>query len=111
MDDDQGTSLIFINSATGKAMFDEIKSEVIFKKVEINEAVKYNSAAIKSASYNSKRAGFFEDLDQLPFDRLVKKHCSVAMRARIKRKTRAFIAGGLRKIGLFEFVNMYRNRV
>lgn len=111
MDDDQGTSLIFINSATGKAMFDEIKSEVIFKKVEINEAVKYNSAVIKSASYNSKRAGFFEDLDQLPFDRLVKKHCSVAMRARIKRKTRAFIAGSLRKIGLFEFVNKCRNRM
>lgn len=110
MDDDQGTSLLLINSATGKAMFDKIKSEIIFEKVDMNEAVKYNSAATKSAIYNSKRAGFFEELDQLPFDRLVEKYCSVAMSARIKRKTRALLAGVLRKMGLFEYVNMYRNR-
>ena len=31
MDDDKGTSLIFINSETGQTLFDEIKDKMIYK--------------------------------------------------------------------------------
>lgn len=42
MDDDKGISLLFINSEVGKEMFNKIRNEIIYKEVDINEAVKYN---------------------------------------------------------------------
>lgn len=110
MDDDKGTSLVFVNSNAGRGMFNELKSEIVYEKVNINEAVSYNPAATKTAKYNPKRVGFFKELGQMPFDRLVNKYCRVAINVRIKRKTRVFLAGILRKMGLLEFVNKYRNR-
>lgn len=94
MDDDKGTSLIFVNSTKGQAMFEKINDKILFKEVDINQAVLYNSAAIKSVEYNPKRESFFEELEKLPFDKLVNKYCTDEMSVRIKRKIK-FI---LRKI-------------
>lgn len=54
MDDDKGTSLILINSEIGQMLFSEIKGRMGYQEVDIQEAIKYNSAAIKSSSYNPK---------------------------------------------------------
>ena len=47
LDDDMGTSLILVNSDAGQAMLEQIKEKVTCKKVDLNEAIKYNAAAIK----------------------------------------------------------------
>jgi len=91
MDDDQGTSLIFVNSVNGQSMLKQIKDDILYKEVDINKAISYNSAAIKSAVYNSKRDAFFEGLGKLSFDQLVKKYCSESLYVRTKRKAKSVI--------------------
>lgn len=91
VDDDKGTSLIFVNSEFGHRLFNEIKEKMSYQKVDIQEAVKYNSAAIKSSKYNLNRDGFMSEKDNLPFDRLVKKYCGEPMSIRIKNKVRVGI--------------------
>lgn len=98
MDDDKGTSLVFINSTSGRAMFEKIKNKTIYKEAEINKAVYYNSAAIKSARHNLKRQEFFCELDQLSFDRLVKKYCAERFTVSAKRRVKSAIGILLRKM-------------
>lgn len=101
MDDDKGTSLIFVNSKAGQAMIEQIADKMKFKEVDINEAVKYNSAAIKSVDTNSNREKFFEELHKLTFDELVKKYCTDKLSIRVKRKTKAVLKKILMKVRLF----------
>lgn len=108
MDDDKGTSLIFVNSKKGQKMFKEIKDDILYKEVDINEAVSYNSAAVKSAKYNPKRNDFFRDLDRLPFDQLVKKYCSDAISFRVKKKIKGAIRLTLNYVGLLNVIKKYK---
>lgn len=86
LDDDKGTSLVFINSSNGQYMFDQIKNNMLYREVDIESAVFYNSSAIQPAKYNNKRDSFFEELDKLPFDELINKYCTDNIFVRIKRK-------------------------
>ncbi|BES66458.1 Coenzyme F420 hydrogenase/dehydrogenase, beta subunit C-terminal domain [Gottschalkiaceae bacterium SANA] len=104
MDDDKGTSLIFVNSESGQSVFNEIKDGMIYKEVDLEEAVKYNSAAIKSSQYNAKRDMFMAEKDNLSFDRLVKKNCTDKLTIRIKRKFRLIIKKIVIKLGLMNVI-------
>lgn len=86
MDDDKGTSLIFVNSKNGQEIFNSISCGIKFKEVDINEAVKYNSSAIKSVSKNPNRDYFFAELNNLEFNQLVNKYCTDKLDTRIKNK-------------------------
>jgi coenzyme F420-reducing hydrogenase beta subunit len=79
MDDDKGTSLLFINSEQGRAIFNAIQPELFCTIVNINEAVKFNSAAIESVKYNSKRKQFMKQKDIMDFDKVVKKYCTTSL--------------------------------
>lgn len=74
MDDDKGTSLVVINSAKGKVLFEQIKERLVYKETELDEAVNYNSAMVKSAECPKNREKFMKEVDSLPFDVLVKKY-------------------------------------
>ena len=100
MNDDKGTSLIFVNSKAGQTMIEQIEDKMKFKAVDINEAVKYNSAAIKSASSNPNRNQFFKELHKLNFNKLVKKYCRDKLPVRIKRKTKSVASAILKKLGI-----------
>ncbi|EOC99328.1 Coenzyme F420 hydrogenase/dehydrogenase, beta subunit C-terminal domain [Caldisalinibacter kiritimatiensis] len=101
MDDDKGTSLVFVNSIAGQAMFEKLKDKILFNEVDINEAVKYNSAAIKSVKYNPKRIDFFNEINNgEPFDRLVKKYCTDSITTIVKMKSKILIYRLLKNTGL-----------
>lgn len=100
MDDDQGTSLIFVNSFRGQEMFDSISSKMKYIEVDINEAVQYNSAAIKSVKANSNRENFFRNLEKMDFDQLVNKYCKDKLMIRIKKKIKSLLLGFLKKLGI-----------
>jgi len=100
MDDDKGTSLVFINSLKGQAVIEEIKDRIVYKEVNIDQAVKYNSSAVESAEYNINREDFFEELDKLPFDLLVKKYCKEPLDVRIKKSMKRSAYTVVKKIGL-----------
>lgn len=76
MDDDKGTSLILVNSKKGKLMFNDISERMIFKEVDIFQAIKFNLPAVKSVKPNKNRDEFFLHLNRLPFDKLVKRYCT-----------------------------------
>ncbi|MBM7869850.1 coenzyme F420-reducing hydrogenase beta subunit [Clostridium pascui] len=104
MDDDKGTSLIFVNSIIGQYMLENIKDKILYKETDINEAIFYNSSAIKSVKYNPKRENFFKEINQLSFDKLVQKYCSDNILVRIKKKLKAVVRTILKKIGLLVVV-------
>lgn len=74
LDDNKGTSLVIVNSKKGQELFENIKEKIIFKNVDIQEAIKYNMSMIESAKMDKNRKKFFENLDKLDFDKLVKKY-------------------------------------
>lgn len=76
MDDDKGTSLMFINSDKGRKLFNKIEDKCEYKRIDIIEAIKYNYSAIKSVYKNHNRHIFFKNIDLIPFDKLVMKYCS-----------------------------------
>ena len=49
MNDEKGTSLIFINSLKGKEIFESIKENLIYKNVDFYQSIKYNQSMIKSS--------------------------------------------------------------
>lgn len=104
MDDDKGTSLIFVNSDKGKKVFEVISSKMEYKDVNIEDAVKYNPAAIKSASYNPKRESFMKKRNKLSFDKLVKKYCIENFSIRIRKVIKSRLRGLLFRLGLIEVV-------
>ncbi|WP_315119212.1 Coenzyme F420 hydrogenase/dehydrogenase, beta subunit C-terminal domain [uncultured Clostridium sp.] len=97
MDDDKGTSLIFVNSASGQYMLEDIKDRILYKEVDINRAVLYNPSAIKSVEHNLKRENFFEELERLSFEELVRKYCKDSILTGIKRKLKSIIYNVLKK--------------
>ncbi|CDA10663.1 Coenzyme F420 hydrogenase/dehydrogenase, beta subunit C-terminal domain [Intestinibacter bartlettii] len=73
LDDNRGTSLIFINSESGKSIFEDIKKNIIFKIVDIEKAVAFNPSAFKGALYNKKRSNFYKKYEKIEFDLLINK--------------------------------------
>lgn len=98
MDDNKGISLIFINSEKGKDIFEKIKDKIIYKEVDIKQAVKYNPSAVESAKYNIRRNDFFRNLDKQPFDILVKKYCKDTIINKITKLIKNLLLNILRKI-------------
>jgi hypothetical protein len=110
MDDDKGTSLVFVNSARGKSMFNQINGNILYKEVDINKVVDYNPSAVKSVDYNPKREKFFVELDKISFDKLVKKYCSDSILFRTKRKVKYFVYLVLKKTGLLNVAKCVSRR-
>lgn len=96
MFDNKGTSLVLINSLKGQKMFDIISDKMRYKAVDINEAVKYNTAAYKSCAENKNRDKFMNEITAENFDKVVKKYtkqnfikrCLVKIKRIIKRMCR-----------------------
>lgn len=88
MDDENGVSLVIVNSQKGKKILDIIEDNIEIKKVELNEAISYNTSAIKSANYTPRRDYFFNKIDRFKFDKLVDKTIkgSLFLRVRVKVK-------------------------
>jgi coenzyme F420-reducing hydrogenase beta subunit len=103
MDDDRGTSLILINTGKGHEMFQKIKSKMLYKEVNLDKAVLYNPNAITSVRYNPKRDKFFQDLDQFPFDQIVKKYSKETIFAKVIKKIKGKLKSLLKK---FNIINL-----
>lgn len=52
MNDEKGTSLLFVNSNKGKEIFEKLKPFIVYKKVDFYQAIKYNPSMIKSSQKN-----------------------------------------------------------
>lgn len=84
IDDDKGTSLVLINSKRGKDIIFCIDEKIEKVEVDINEAIKYNSSAIKSSYNNPRRKYFFKRINRVDFDKLVDKSLMGTLNVRLK---------------------------
>lgn len=73
IDDDKGTSLVFVNTEKGHRIFELLSEKNLHFEVDITEAVKYNTSAINSANEPTNRAQFMNQLSIQPFTNLSKK--------------------------------------
>lgn len=76
MDDNKGTSLVIVNSNKGKELIEKIKNKIIYQEVNFEEAIKCNPSMTKSVGMNKNRDKFFDNIDNMKFDKLVKKYTS-----------------------------------
>lgn len=92
-DDDTGISILLVNSTKAKLIFDEIKCEMEFKKVDINKAFTYNHH--KPIKKHCKRKRFFKNLNKMTVEDNVNNCLKVNMVRKFlgmcKRKVRKFL--------------------
>lgn len=75
MDQDKGTSLVMVNSPKGQALFDSIKDKIEWRQFTMDDAKAGNPAMVDSLiSQTPNRGTFFEDLDNMPFEKVAAKH-------------------------------------
>lgn len=74
MDDDKGTSLVIVNSEKGKKIFESVKDKIEYQKVDFDDAISHNPSMVSSSKQDFNREKFFENLDTMPFDKLVSKY-------------------------------------
>lgn len=79
---------MIVNSEFGISLFNSVKPEIEYQEVDLDEVIKYNSAAIKSSEYNPKRDKFLSDLDHLQFNKLVYKYCEDSLVVKLKRRAK-----------------------
>lgn len=72
--DDKGTSLVIINSDKGKELFEKIDKDIVKKEISFEDAIKFNKNMTFSVEKNKNRDKFFENLNNISFDKLCKKY-------------------------------------
>lgn len=60
MDDDKGTSLVFVHSEAGQKLFDAVSDSVVRTSALVEEAVKHNPSVVSSSVVSDKRTVFFQ---------------------------------------------------
>lgn len=75
MDDNQGTSVVLLNSQKGIELFDSIKDQIKTKELPLSAVLPGNRALLQPiAKPTINRDDYYRDLDRLPFDAVVKKY-------------------------------------
>jgi coenzyme F420-reducing hydrogenase beta subunit len=86
MDDDKGTSLVFIHTIQGERLLNEIKANFILETQDISKAIEWNSAMIQSVPLTERRKYFFKALDKNKFSDMSSYIDKDRLWVRIKRK-------------------------
>jgi len=84
MDDDKGTSLVVVNSEKGEGLFNDVKGNAIAEIVNLDDAIRFNSAMIRSVKKPVARDRFMSDLNRLSFPKLYKKYCKTKLKVKLK---------------------------
>lgn len=85
MDDGLGTSLVLVNSKRGLSSFEKLGSRVRVTETDASEAVKYNSAAVKSVARPENRDEFFRILQCCGFGKEMHRFLAEPFFVRVKK--------------------------
>ena len=69
-----GVSMAIINSAKGRVLFDNIRSDMIVEEHTIEEAISANDALIKRSEYSRYRDKIYHQLDKYGLEKVIKKY-------------------------------------
>lgn len=90
MYDGKGTSLIFIQSQKGKALFQQVQDRARIKEQDFAKAIRHNPSMIQSSTLSPKRAAFFRDVqrNEMDFMKLLYSYTKPPFKARVKQWSR-----------------------
>lgn len=74
MDQNKGTSMLYINSDKGQKLFNAIKDNLIFEEIESKEVFNENTSMKESVAMTDERKGVFENIDKLSYKELSDKY-------------------------------------
>ena len=74
MNDNKGISLLIVNNDKGRELFELIRDNIKYVKTDLEKALKYNPAMVESVKCDSHREDFFNNLESMDFDNLVKRY-------------------------------------
>lgn len=88
--DDRGTSLVILHSARARSLFESIKPNLNCCETDFEEAIKYNSAMVRSCPMNENRSAYMGAVLKNGF-RGGKKYLKKTLVRRLKDVARAMI--------------------
>ena len=71
LDDDKGTSLIFVNSEKGNNIFEKLKESIEYSEVDTEKSIVFNPCAVKSCKANKNRDKFIDEYEKNDFNELI----------------------------------------
>jgi len=86
MFDNKGTSLVLLHSVKGEKLFDCISKSLVYQPVALDEAIKHNPSAYKSAVRPFKRKKFMNDVSSENFTALYQTCASQSKLERVYHK-------------------------
>lgn len=89
MDDDKGTSLVFVNSEKGRRIFEEIRKNFVYFETDKEKAIENNLAMIKSVAKPKNREKYLRKVTVKNFEVLTKKYINPPFYKRIECKLKA----------------------
>ncbi len=98
IDDDTGVSLVLVNSKKAAKIFEVLRPSVSAYEVDVDAAIKYNTAATQSVKEPSARKTFMEEITSSSFEATVNKYCppknkKTSLKSKIIRKIKKIIKG------------------
>ena len=87
--DNKGVSLVLINDAKGKTLFEEVKQSLDYRKTEIECSLQPPLVAPFSAP--KEREGFWKDKNKYSFNKIAKKYAGYGLKNRIIRKSKSYL--------------------
>lgn len=92
MDDDMGTSLLFVHTNKGQEIFNKIQNNIQYKQIDIENAVQGNMCIISSTPYSNKRDIFFKRIrNNEDFVSVVNDMTRVTLTIRCKRLMKVIV--------------------
>ena len=87
MDDDKGTSLVMVNSIKAAKIWKKIQGKLIFKCVNVNDALQFNIAAENSCAEPKHRMAFMQQVQIKPYPKVINKFSpKITLFRRVVRK-------------------------
>ena len=89
--DNKGISAVMINTEKGKRLFEQIKDKInVYPTTQKDIAKKQPNLSV-SSSYSNKASSFKQDLNSMPFEKILKKYTRVGLKRRIIDTIKKFL--------------------
>lgn len=105
--DDKGTTRVLIHTKKGIKIFNDIKKQVNYERIDINFLTKDVKELNTSVEMNYKRIDFVRDLQILNGDELFNKYFRETLKIKIERTIRRLSA----KLGIYSFIRSIYNKL
>ena len=85
MDDDKGTSLVMLHSSQAAEFWGILKDRFTMQQILAEQGIQYNPSMVRSPKMPKARHKFYSDLEEKPFEKVLKKYTAVPLWYRLCR--------------------------